>query len=55
MFESFSKSPERAKRFSKAMSLYGQNPGYDLRHIVHGYRWSEIGNGTIVDVSDTLA
>lgn len=49
MYLEIAKHPDRAKRFSGAMSTYSTGKGYELSHIVNGYPWANVP-GTVVDV-----
>lgn len=49
MYLEIAKYPDRAKRFSGAMSTYSTGKGYELSHIVDGYPWANV-QGTVVDV-----
>jgi hypothetical protein len=41
-----------AKRYSMAMEAHGGGEGFALAHTVNGYPWGELGEATIVDVSN---
>ena len=43
--------PEAARMFSKMMKGMTSNPGFSHDHIVRGYKWSELGKATVVDVN----
>ncbi|KAH8592329.1 hypothetical protein B0O99DRAFT_630306 [Bisporella sp. PMI_857] len=49
-FEIFAKSPERLKRYGTAMAANAASEGYHVQHVVEGYPWKNIGEGTVVDV-----
>ena len=51
IYEIFRQDPDRAKRFSNAMASFTSGTGYGLEHLIHGFDWSSIGKGTVVDVS----
>lgn len=46
--------PDRQARFFGAMEGVGKDYGHSLEHVVHGYPWVELGDATVVDVSDLL-
>ncbi len=50
MYEFFSQSPERARRFANAMRSFATGPGFAPRHLTDNYPWAALGNGTVVDV-----
>ena len=54
IFEYFEQHPECAQRFGNAMSSYTADTGYELEHLIHGFDWSSLGHGTVVDVSGFL-
>lgn len=49
-FEVFAKDPERLKRYGLAMAANAASEGYHVRHVVDGYPWGDLGEGTVVDV-----
>lgn len=51
MFVHLAKFPERERRFANTMVEMTSTEGYGIHHLVNGYPWHEVGNGTIVDVS----
>lgn len=44
--------PDRQARFFGAMEGVGKDYGHSLQHVVHGYPWAELGDSTVVDVSN---
>ncbi|KAG8630305.1 hypothetical protein KVT40_001924 [Elsinoe batatas] len=50
IYKFFENEPERQRRFFGAMEGVGKDPGHDLRHVVQGYPWAELGQAKIVDV-----
>jgi len=50
MFEEVSKNADREKRYSSAMTLSSTRPGLEASHILVGFDWTTIKNGTVVDV-----
>ena len=52
MFEDFSLSPNRAKRFANTMVDMADADGYHVRHLVNGFSWDGLEAGSVVvDVS----
>ncbi|MCJ1319528.1 hypothetical protein MMC15_004864 [Xylographa vitiligo] len=49
-YQVFGESPERAHRFGNAMKTFTKGTGYLVKHVVTGYPWASLGEGTIVDV-----
>ncbi|KAI0530049.1 S-adenosyl-L-methionine-dependent methyltransferase [Xylaria digitata] len=50
IFEVFSQTPERARRFGNAMRSFTQGTGFELRHVVDNIPWANFKDGTVVDV-----
>ena len=52
LFEELAKFPDRAQRFAGSMSFRAtaMSKGDDVSHLLDGYRWSELGTCTVVDV-----
>ncbi|KAI3325057.1 S-adenosyl-L-methionine-dependent methyltransferase [Xylariaceae sp. AK1471] len=42
--------PERARRFGNAMKSFTEGTGFELDHVVEGYPWGDLKDGTVVDV-----
>jgi 6-hydroxytryprostatin B O-methyltransferase len=51
MFVHLNKFPERERRFANTMVEMTSTDGYGIQHLVEGYKWEDIGNATVVDVS----
>lgn len=51
IFQYLSNHPERAERFAETMKALTSTDGYHVRHLVDGYPWEELTQGTVVDVS----
>ena len=49
-FEHFARDPNRLKRYGTAMAANAASEGYHVKHIVDGYPWESLGEGTVVDV-----
>ena len=49
-FEFFETSPNRMARFFGNMNNFGGTDAYNIRHMVGGYDWNALGDGTVVDV-----
>jgi hypothetical protein len=52
MFAEIGKDPMRAKRFGGAMASLTGGEGYEVDYVVNGYAWDQLGEATIVDVSN---
>ncbi|KAI0020758.1 S-adenosyl-L-methionine-dependent methyltransferase [Xylariomycetidae sp. FL0641] len=50
MYDFFSDHPERARRFANAMRASGRREDLDVEYVVDGFPWSEVGQGTVVDI-----
>ncbi|KAI1123665.1 S-adenosyl-L-methionine-dependent methyltransferase [Nemania abortiva] len=50
IYVEFSKFPERARRFGNAMESFTQGTGFELHHVVNGFSWGDLQEGTVVDV-----
>jgi 6-hydroxytryprostatin B O-methyltransferase len=46
--------PAQQARFFGAMEGVGKDYGHSLEHVVRGYPWAEVGNATLVDVSNMI-
>ena len=51
-FDFLQTDPVFAKRYSMAMEAHGGGEGFALSHAVEGYPWGELGEATVVDVSN---
>ena len=51
MYEIISHNPERARRFASSMKAFTEGTGYSPKYVAEGFPWSELGAGTVVDVS----
>jgi hypothetical protein len=50
-YNMLAKDPKRAERFGAGMSLFQKGDGYALRHLVNGYDWAALPDGsTVVDI-----
>jgi hypothetical protein len=50
-YNMLAKDPKRAERFGAGMSLFQKGDGYALRHLVDGYDWMALPEGsTVVDI-----
>ncbi|KIW10106.1 hypothetical protein PV08_11066 [Exophiala spinifera] len=54
IFQYLSDHPERAERFAETMKALTSTDGYHVRHLVDGYPWGELEQGTVVDVGGSL-
>jgi hypothetical protein len=52
MFALIGQDPVRAKRFGGAMRSLTEGEGYEVEYIVDNYPWAELGEATVVDVSN---
>ncbi|KAI0465722.1 S-adenosyl-L-methionine-dependent methyltransferase [Xylaria cf. heliscus] len=50
IYVEFSKYPERARRFGNAMRSFTEGTGFELDHVLNGFPWGGLQDGTIVDV-----
>ena len=50
MFGEIVKHPDRDQRYADAMTYISNGPGLEHHHIVNGYDWASLGQGTVVDV-----
>lgn len=50
-FEFIQKDKAFAQRYNLAMKAHGGAAGYDVKYVVEGYPWGDLGDATIVDVS----
>ena len=52
MFDHFSQYPDRAKRFGGAMRSFAKLGGWDMKHLIQGYDWTELDKpgATLVDI-----
>ena len=51
MFEHMAQSPERVERFANVMVEMTSTDGYNIRHLVNGFDWEALEDGTtVVDV-----
>ncbi len=51
IFQYLSSHPDRAERFAETMKALTSTDGYNIRHLVEGYPWGNLADGTVVDVS----
>ena len=51
MYEIISQDPERARRFGSSMKAFTKGTGYSPKYVAEGFPWSDLGAGTVVDVS----
>lgn len=42
IFAHLAQHPDRARRFGGAMRYYGRFESWNLKHLVHGYPWSQV-------------
>ena len=49
-FDHMKQSPERSKQFAKYMRSVTSSRGMDIKHLLAGFDWQELGEATIVDV-----
>lgn len=54
MFAWLKSNPEHANRFGRLMYAMHSSPAYDVRHLVDGYPWAELGEVKVVDVGGGL-
>lgn len=51
MFEHLGQFPDRAERFANTMTDMTSTDGYNIRHLVNGFKWEQLPEGsTVVDV-----
>ncbi|KAH8895954.1 O-methyltransferase [Thozetella sp. PMI_491] len=50
MYEFFSTVPERAQRFSNAMTAFSEGKGGLVSYVTDYFPWEQLGRGTVVDV-----
>jgi 6-hydroxytryprostatin B O-methyltransferase len=50
IFEFFETERARMTRFLGNMDNFGSQEGYNIKHLVNGYDWKDLGRGTVVDV-----
>jgi 6-hydroxytryprostatin B O-methyltransferase len=50
MYEYIAKQPELYKLFGRVMDGSARSPSCDLRHLVNGFDWADLGKATVVDV-----
>ncbi|KIW27721.1 uncharacterized protein PV07_07432 [Cladophialophora immunda] len=48
IFQYLSDHPERAERFAETMKALTSTDGYHVRHLVDGYPWGKLTQGTVV-------
>ncbi|OCL03487.1 S-adenosyl-L-methionine-dependent methyltransferase [Glonium stellatum] len=48
MFEYLSTQPERAERFAQTMGAMTATEGYNIRHLVNGFVWEQVEEGSTV-------
>ena len=54
-FQFFEKHPKRGRRFWQAMRYMGRTEGFNIKHLVSGFDWSQLSEGsTVVDVGGSL-
>ncbi|KAJ6043153.1 uncharacterized protein N7446_001349 [Penicillium canescens] len=49
-FDYLSSSPEFTQRFSGYMKNVAKGEGTNIKHLIQGYDWANLGNATVVDV-----
>ena len=49
-FKEVYKSASRAERVAATMSYFHSGPGFETSHIIQGFDWKSINDGTVVDV-----
>lgn len=55
LFVHLTKFPDRERRFANTMIEMTSTEGYSVHHLVDGYKWEDIGNATVVDVSSRMS
>ncbi|KAL8821626.1 MAG: hypothetical protein Q9223_000369 [Gallowayella weberi] len=50
IFEEISKDPDRDQRYADAMKFFAKDPGLEYHHMLEGYKWNSLGEGTVVDI-----
>jgi hypothetical protein len=53
-FKIIASSPERLRRHGKAMAAHSSGEGFGTGPLVDSYPWESLGEGTVVDVSDSV-
>jgi 6-hydroxytryprostatin B O-methyltransferase len=54
IFEFFETNPVRMTRFLGHMENVGGTEGYNVKHLIAGYDWKRLGEGTVVDVGGII-
>jgi 6-hydroxytryprostatin B O-methyltransferase len=54
MFAWLKQHPDHATRFGRLMHAMHTSPVYDVKHLVIGYKWEELGEAKVVDVGGGL-
>ncbi|KAL9616602.1 MAG: hypothetical protein Q9160_008547 [Pyrenula sp. 1 TL-2023] len=50
LFSYLNNRPERARAFAGGMSIFSSGSGWEMDHVLHGFDWTSIGDGKVVDV-----
>ncbi|KAL8733397.1 MAG: hypothetical protein Q9181_003605 [Wetmoreana brouardii] len=50
IFDEIAKYPDRDQRYADAMTYISNSPGLEPHHLLTGYDWASLGEGTVVDV-----
>ncbi|KAL9003238.1 MAG: hypothetical protein Q9188_003878 [Gyalolechia gomerana] len=50
IFQYLGERPERAQVFGSAMGNFSKGVSHQTKHLVEGYDWDALGNGTVVDI-----
>lgn len=50
IYDTLAEDPVKQARYDSAMSAFSNDRSHSTQHIVDGYDWAALGNGTVVDV-----
>ncbi|KAL8679031.1 MAG: hypothetical protein Q9186_004659 [Xanthomendoza sp. 1 TL-2023] len=50
IFDEISADPARDQRYADAMKYFAKDPSLEFHHVLEGYEWNALGEGTVVDI-----